>query len=251
MRTVLFITSFCLLICTAHAQEKFIEVTVTDTAMVKPDQFIYQLMVIPDESFETDTLRYADPGAYRQNLASLKNKRAQQMDSLKQELKKMGFNIFPPSLAEQVNYTAAADLYPSGLTVLTGNTDSLKLLVSIVKKNKSLGGMVTSVFARDEISWFKKLDKKLMQQAERKAGELAQLSGKKLGKVISVIQNKETKEKSTGWTIYPPLSSLYSDAVPGWHTEIKNRNDFVTFSTDEVSTRYAIQDTLVVRFAME
>jgi outer membrane protein OmpA-like peptidoglycan-associated protein len=251
MRTFLCIAFFSLLFCTAHAQEKFIEVTVTDTAMVKPDQFIYQLMLIPDENFETDTLRYADPVAFRKNSASLKNKRSQQMDSLKQELRKMGFNIFPPNLAEQFNYSAASDFYSAGLTVLTGTTDSLKLLVSMIKKNKSFAGVVTSVFARDETSWFKGLHKKIMQQAERNAGDLALLSGRKLGKIISVIQNKETKEKSSGWAIYPPLSSLYSDTVPGWHTEIKNRNDFVTFSSDEISTRYAIQDTLVVRFAME
>jgi Protein of unknown function (DUF541) len=250
---ILIITFFVLLCFEGFAQEKFIEVTVSDTAWVKPDNFIYRISVntTDDEYAEVDTLVYTDPGAYKQKRKQKQLIRNTMLDSVTQLIKEKGYRILPPTIAEAFLIAGEVGYNSNSILVITGSVDSLRSLYNLVSGNVALQANVESVFAKDESPDRKYLYKKLLAQAAKNATAIAELTGKKAGKVVSVTEFAEAKSESPGgWTVYPPLSAMASSVIPGWHTTIKG-NSIYNLTEDRIVTTYLIHNTLTVRFGLE
>ena len=73
------------------------------------------------------------------------------------------------------------------------------------------------------------LTKKLLTKAKNNATFITEQSGKKLGKLLQVIEQQD--ESQGGWTVYPPLSALSQANFPN------------------VSGKIILNKKLVVRYA--
>lgn len=235
--------------CRLTAQEKFIEVTVSDTAWVKPDNIIYSIRIIRDNEMVADTLQYADPKSYNKKLMQVLAQQKKSLDSLACELGKKRFRILPPTFWEEYSLAGENEFKDFPIVVKVSSVDSLKILRDLVAVNKNISGFVLKCFAKNERPALNYLYQKIMLEATERAKVLAALSKKKAGQVISVTESEEQKGKSE-WAIYPPLSSQYKSAVPGWHTDIVDTGFMIGASDDIVST-YVLYKTLIVRFAID
>ena len=97
-------TFFALLCCSQlMAQQKFIEVTVSDTVLVKPDLFIYKIMLTPED----DVSVYGGSRKGHQPIEDVfeqrQSKTTKRLDSLKSALVSGGFVVYPFSLSDSVN----------------------------------------------------------------------------------------------------------------------------------------------------
>lgn len=249
---VLMIPLFLLSALTCFAQEKFIQVTVVDTAWVKPDNFLYRISVnTEEEDAVLDTLAYTDAALFKQRRKQKEIIQKKAFDAFRQVLQKKGFRILAPGMEEAYLTAAVIDSKKTSLLVITRSIDSLATLFSIVSADQSLEGYMESAFASDESPYYNNLYKKLLAQATKNATVIAGLSDRKIGKIISVTESAEDKNpNSGGWTLYPPLSVIAGNAVPGWHTTIKGRALY-NLNGDQLVTPYLIYNSLTVRFEFE
>jgi uncharacterized protein YggE len=228
----------------ASSQEKFVEVTVSDTAWVKPNQFVYSIWVLPSAADDNqDTLN--NFSSYQKKQLAIKTKQRQVLDSLRDMVFKKGFFILPVN----VHYAYSTEGEGSNsVDVLTSTTDSLALLYNLIDNNLNVTGRVSSVSSSNEGVYENYLLKKLLSKANAKATEIANLSGIKIGKILSV---KEARRESSngGWAAYPP-HFLSSSMEPAW-VETRSTGRYQSSDLPTVNGLYPIENTLVVRFAVQ
>ncbi|MES2847842.1 MAG: hypothetical protein V4685_02215 [Bacteroidota bacterium] len=229
------------------AQQKFIEVTVSDTVLIKPDCFMYRISLSRSDN-ALDTMAYTNPDTYKLLLLAKAVAQRTKLDSLKKQLKQKNFRCVPASIKEAYQFNT--DYMYGGFNyyfvdVITNTTDSIKLLYNIVSENRDLSGAFIESFTLNKAPYEKRLYQKLLASAQTKAETLALLSKRKVGAVISITEGKE--KESQGWTIYPPLSAIADSAAPGWHTTINEPN----YTTNETVNNYVMVNSLVVKYALE
>ena len=91
---------FC---CHAMAQQKFIEVTVSDTVLAKADLFVYKLMLTSDEDFAEFERPFKNQPSMEDIRQERQMKGQHSFDSLKSALTAEGFMLVKPSLQESFN----------------------------------------------------------------------------------------------------------------------------------------------------
>jgi len=226
------------------AQEKFIEVTVSDTVLAEAQTFVYKLSVTKDEISSYYPARNSNPV----QLMEQQNKRAKRsLDSLIQTLKQKRFNILPLSARDTFEMTPLSDRTFSR-RILVHTLDSLAQLYQLIKNDARIIATLDVTIAGDESSFQKTLWQKLISKATEKAKNIAAFTNHRITGVLSVTDTPEDKTTG-GWTSYPPLSRYFS--VPGWHTTIGPAETDVLVSNAPISTLYPIKATCVVRFAIE
>ncbi|MEP7318956.1 MAG: hypothetical protein ABI921_09435, partial [Panacibacter sp.] len=201
-----------------------------------------------NEDPREDELQYKNLQAYnkkmQQNLISQKKT----FDSLNAALKRSGFTILPPSVVDL--YMQADQEYKiNSVDIIVTTVDSVQLLYNSIRNNKSLIGSIETAAAKNELSYYKNLYKKLIEKANTKATMIALSGNLKLGTIFSVIENKP-EDAPGGWTAYPPLSALSNNVVPGWHTTIKGRAAYI-LSGKSIEAGYIISNSLTVRFSAD
>lgn len=224
-----------------HAQQKFIEVTVSDTVLAQAQTFVYKLTAI-DDFMPYDTSVSAD-----QAIEQRKSNSKRTLDSLIFILQQKGFNIQPLSTQDTFMLVSSAGITFSR-RILIHSVDSLSQLYQLIKNNTRLMASVEVAVARDESVYQKALWKKLLAVAAEKAKTLAVSTNHRITGVISITDKPEYMTVG-GWTSYPPLSRDF--VIPGWHTTIGASELEVLNSTFPINTLYPIRGTCVVRFAME
>lgn len=240
------LTCFLLLSGKAICQEKYIEVTVSDTAWIEPNQYVYTFSSLPVINDIPDTTETTTQGI-RLKMAAAYNQQKQSVDSFKNVLIKKGFTILPQPITESYTVKEFESL-PLSFRVITSSADSVKMLYDYIKDGSKFYGGVVAHTSTTEEAYKQILNKRIISAARKKAIDLAGLSGLKLGGILAV---KEQPLPQTGWTAYPPLSGLNEDwassVIPGWHTTIYPRR----YYSAEVTGQYKIENTLVVRFAAQ
>jgi hypothetical protein len=228
------------------AQEKFIEVTVSDTVLAEAQTFVYKLSVAKDDNPFYYTARNTNPA----QLMEQQSKHAKRsLDSLILTLKQRKFNILP--LSAQDTFEMAPLSYRAfSRRILVHTLDSLVQLFQLIKNDTRITSTVDVAIASDESTYQKALWEKLIAKATEKAKNIAAFTNHRITGVLSVTDTPEEKNAG-GWTSYPPLSALGDANVPGWHTTLKPTQLEVLASTLPVNTLYPIKATFIVRFALE
>ncbi len=230
----------------ATCQEKFIEVTVTDTAWVTPNQFIYTIMANPAPE---DVLDDTDSGngalGYVKRKMTISQRQKMIVDSLRDILNAKGFHILPQNIEN--SFSANDENSSFSIQVFTTTVDSIAVIFELVKDKPSLYGTLTWVKATGEEIYRKKLLQKLINTSKDKATTIAAASNLKIANIISV---QETPKEEGGWTAYPPLSAFARSAVPGWHTTIYPNHNYSGLKAG-INNQYQIESSFVVRFAVQ
>lgn len=236
-----------LLCCNAMAQQKFIEVTVSDTVLVKADLFVYKIALAPDREYsEVDTTPRSPQLLEAMIQQRLQNSR-RSFDSLRSALSAGGFVLYKSSLEDSFNIIQS-DVYYFSMRIMTHSADSLAMLYRRLRDVKGLAGYLELAVAAHDSSYQKKLFKKILGMARIKAETIAAYSDQRVRGVLAVTENKADGGETGGWTSYPPLSALTESVIPGWHTTIRPAN---IIPASSAMGWYPLAGTLTVRFGIE
>ena len=226
------------------AQEKFIEVTVSDTVLAEAQTFVYKLSVAKEDNPLYYTARNSNPIQSMEQ----QNKRAKRsLDSLIQILKQKRFNILPLSAQDTFEIASLLDRRFSR-RILVHTLDSLAQLYQLIKNDARITATLDVTIAGDESAFQKTLWQKLISKATEKAKNIAAFTNHRITGVLSVTDTHEDKNTG-GWTSYPPLGRYFN--VPGWHTTIGPAETDVLVSDVPISTLYPIRAACIVRFTVE
>ena len=239
-----------LLICCFHAsaQQKYIEVSISDTILAKADWYSYRILLNAG-SDASDYTASRKKNSTEDWYDQRQTKTALAFDTLLQKLKANGFRTDKPSLGDSINVYKRE--YPFLITrVITHSLDSLRLLGSLLKDQKNLVGYLESSAATNDSVFQKRLLKKILDKARAKAETIAVFSDLHVRGVISVSENRaEADKQQGGWTSYPPLSQ-FADMIPGWHTNIGPLSGLDTTNPDAVGW-YLLSGNYTIRFWVE
>jgi hypothetical protein len=235
--------------CGAMAQQKFIEVTASDTVLAKANLFVYKITLTPEDDFS----EFGGPSKTRRSMEDIMQlrrlKAEHTFDSLKKVLKAEGFNVCKSSLGDSFNIYQHDMPFFSARTV-THSIDSLGLLYRQLRNQKGLIGSLELAVAVPDSSYQKSLFKKILAQAWTKAENIAACNNQHVQGILAVTENKTEEGGTGGWTSYPPLSALGDSMIPGWHTTIRAQASIVI--ADPISMDwYPLAGTFTVRFSVE
>jgi hypothetical protein len=215
------------------AQQKFIEVTVSDTVLTKADLFVYKIVLTSFEDLDQRT--------------QMKTQRT--FDSLKSVLSAEGFVLISPSLAESYNISRP-EMSFLWTHILTHSIDSLGILYRQLRSQKGLTGLLELAVAQQDSAYQAKLYKKILDKAREKAETIAAQSNQHVQGVLAVTENKGEKDGTGGWTSYPPLSDIATSVIPGWHTTILSPAKGI-IADPSLAGWYPLAGTFTVRFGVE
>jgi hypothetical protein len=229
------------------SQQKFIEVTVDDTVLVKPDLFVYNIIIENSGNYEREVMR--DAKTYEKQRAIIQHTLSKLYDSLKTVFTNAGFYVLPRSLRSSV--ISSEDDANYTINLVTTTTDSVKMIYDMIRNTEFTEGFLWLSKAKDETTYLNLLYKKIIEKAKEKATTIAALSGQKLGSVYSVSETNDMAQTS-GWTAYPPLSQLSASVIPGWHTTIQeNSSSMITDSAALKEDNYVIRQGFTLKFIVE
>lgn len=242
MKISTLLTGFMLAGLFAHAQQKTIEVTATDTVYLKATEFWYSIMV--DDAADDMNDAFDTTSAYKnynlRRARAAENKKRLE-DSLSALLAGKGFVVLTPAF--ESSFALNYDNHGFGINILVHSVDSVQLLYNIIKNNPLVTAYINIRKASDETAARKRLVAKVLAAARAKAAVIADACKLTLGTITTV---KEV-ENDGGWVAYPPLSALAN--VPGWHTTASKLN-LASAKNAEVDY-YAISATLTVTFTAQ
>jgi hypothetical protein len=232
--------------CQTMAQQKYIEVTVSDTVLVKPDLFIYKIILTPDDDPQefVAARRGHQPmeDVYEQRLSKGKNR----FDSLKSALRAGGYAVYRSSLGDSVNIIQP-EMSLFFARVITHSIDSLEILSRRLRDMKGLRGYLEESVATQDSSFQEELFRKILRRARAKAESIAAFNDQHVRGVLTVTEGKKEDVSGGGWTSYPPLSALTEDLTPGWHTTISGPSKIVVGNLSAIGW-YPLSGTFTVRF---
>ena len=238
---------FC---CHGMAQQKFIEVTVSDTVLAKADLFVYQIMLTPEEDFA----EFERPSKNQRSMEDIRQERQMKgqrsLDSLKSALMAEGYMLVKPSLEESFNIYQREMRIPS-ISIMTRSVDSLTTLCHQLQHQKGLVGILQVAIASHDSSYQDKLFKKILDKARKKAQSIADFSNLHIQGVLAVTENKTEGREVGGWTSYPPLSDLAESIVPGWHTTVNSTLKNIVIADLSSIGWYPLAGSFTVRFWVE
>jgi len=244
---LLFLSILALLTGATYSQEKYIEVTVSDTVLAEANTYVYKI-VMSNFTIERYMDRIVDTGNGRDHAAitdRLLNAARVHFDSLLSVIRQKGYTVLPMS-PQDTFYIDEQGQRPYFRSILTHSLDSLSQLYQLLRNEKNITAY--AVQYADESSHQKDLYKKLIATATSKAKIIASYSGRQLGKILFV--EEKPVEKGGGWTSYPPLSALGDSEISGWHTTIYPAVQMLN-RTSAINNLIPLANTLVVRFAIE
>ena len=229
------------------AQEKFIEVTVSDTVLVEANTFVYRVTLSAIPLADYAVSHHLN---YEQAMHLERRREMEALDSLIHALQQKGFVALPPSASDSFQ-TQSMSNRSTYRRILVHTIDSLSRLFQFVKKDLRFEGSVEKARASDESTAQKMLWEKVLVAGRQKATVLAAASGLHITGVLSVIDKAEEKAAG-GWTSYPPLSALGDESsIPGWHTTFGPYAENVLVTGVSINTFYPINATFTIRFAVE
>ena len=226
----------------AHAQEKYVEVVVSDTLLVEPQEWFVHLNIEKnyDYSMMVDTVvTYMDtvpspPPPPAPKPVELPGTTLAQLTML---VKKYGGRVLNDTLS--ISYSVVPDKYESDKnTYLNASFGNRKSLESFLRAAAQLGDVESEITGatNPKIQDFHfALEKKLMTAAKQKAFRLAELGGGKIGGVLVI---SEVVESESGW-----LKNFIE-------TMVKMDFDRKSYARYLNSDKIKLEKSLKVRFAI-
>lgn len=185
---------FCFIISNqSSAQQKFIEVNVTDTVLAQADLFVYKIALLQNDEVEYSELRNKDGIACSKAMVQKEKMLKRIYDSVLHVLKNDKFSFIAQTVPDTFNITQR-DYNVYSASILLHSFDSLSLLYNRIKNVKYLVGSVELARASDETAYRKLLYEKLLNEATMKAKDIVAYTNQKITGVQSVIKNTKEKE---------------------------------------------------------
>ena len=195
--------------------EEFIDVTISDSIQVEPEQFVFSLFFLSDD-FESDV---------RGNVKVTENPNIKYVYSL---LKDMKLDTLPAKISFNTESVGQKQI-----SILFNSVTELKEFSQIIRLKKGLQGFVSEKATSKLKEATELLYEKLLLKAKKDALLLASKSQRELNKIIQVTVKETEDSEVGGWTAYPPLSMLRAaEAAPD---ELK-----VVFSK-QITVRYSLK----------
>jgi hypothetical protein len=195
--------------------EEFIEVTISDSIQVEPEQFIFSLFFLSDD-LESDV---------RGNVKVTENPNIKYVYSV---IKHMKLDTLPAKISFNTESVGQKQI-----SILFNSVTELKEFSQIIRLKKGLQGFVSEKATSKLKEATELLYEKLLLKAKKDALLLASKSQRELNKIIQVTVKETEDSEVGGWTAYPPLSMLRAaEAAPD---ELK-----VVFSK-QITVRYSLK----------
>lgn len=192
MKPILSLVTAMLALCiTAVAQNNTLEVTVSDTALVKADYFVFRVQFTPDMGYNsatTDTTGMrTDPTAYYRRQQEKQRQMVQELSQqMENKIKNIGFTIEPTSLGE-IGYRSSLN---SWINATTNSIKAVHDLLELIKTERSVSVNIIQLSGKEEDAVNAALLKKLMAKARERAQIVAATMGKKVVAVVSMSDRK-------------------------------------------------------------
>lgn len=180
------------------SQQQTIEIEISDTINVIPDELIYMFMINEEDESSFGRLN-------KGKFITLK------------QLKELIKNHPEIIMIEDDPSILRADIYNSLISntlIKTKSKNSINSLILELEGFSNITGNVIEMIVNDTQSAETNLKQKLIELARSKALQTTKLINRKLGEIQSIVESefvdqykKENKDKG-GWTAYPPLSGL-------------------------------------------
>lgn len=229
----------------AAAQEKYVEVVVSDTLLVEPQEWVLHLSIEKKYDYSTmidsvavaiDTVVSAPPSTGRSGPLELEGTSIAQLSAL---VKKFSGKVLTEDATVSYNLSVNRNSYETGdKKEVTASFGSRRSLEGFLKEAEKLGDVESQITGtlNPKIQDFQiALEKKLMTAAKQKAARLADLGGGKLGSVILISEVADTEG---GWL------KNFIDTI------IKmdfNRKSFAMYMNPD---KIKLEKSLKVRFAL-
>jgi hypothetical protein len=137
-----------ILLTSSHAQTNYVEVSVTDTVLVQGNQFVFQVMVLPEAAFmTTDTAPVRDPNYYRRREAEMRDRQKQMLDTLEGGFRSAGFTPLPLGIADMMASRGYGNHY---LLFRIPSTEALIRLQAFLNQQKGVMSTLQSVWSTEE-----------------------------------------------------------------------------------------------------
>jgi hypothetical protein len=242
-----FAISVCFLLhFAAVAQDNYIEVVVTDTMIVEPQEwnyFVYlQRHVEATANAPVDEeQRASDPKVLQQKRAAIKAT----IDSLRALAQQQGGEITGDP-ENPLNFTLTPTSYygdeaPQYLSIRFTKRQGIENFIRAIRHRGDLEGRITATAHPDMPPYTDRLNARLMQNAQQKAAKLAQLAGRKLGPIILISEVVEPEKDLYQGFIEHMMDADRSEWLPGWHAG----------SPDYPTDKIKLDKKLRVRFAFQ
>jgi len=180
---------------TSFAQNKFIEVEVTDTIALKPlkfqcnlyiDTYSYDAVVVEDVNATTYSEDNYDPLVAEEKA---KNK----LQEFKRTLETNRFNAGPLD-ESRVNFMERRGSSSTGFTVVVTGMDEMFRLKDLMNSRPDVTASVSVLQYADELKAEEKLIQKLISKAKARATVIGSTSGLKAGRILEVREGKQSNE---------------------------------------------------------
>lgn len=235
----------CFLLCfAANGQDNYVEVLVSDTLVVEPQEWNY--FVFLQRHLGATANPPVVSGQRASDAKDLRQKRAvtkSTIDSLRALAQQHGGEITGDP-ENPLNFTLTPTGYygdeaPQFLSVRFTNRQGIENFIRAIRHRGDLEGRITATAHPDMPPYTDRLNARIMQNARQKAAKLAQLAGRTLGPVIMISELTES-EKNLYQGLYEKMMEADRTSwLPGWHAG----------SPDYPTDKIKLDKTLRVRFA--
>lgn len=208
----------------AISQNSFIEVTVEDTVILKPIKISYLIITNPSNTTEAldlyrdekkEELKRAPKNYLAEAEKKLKNNGFVYSKTTFDKFQLLEYNKLKNYKINNYDYEYDYDNKESeeGLIVELKSLEELDKLFSTLRDQKGIKGEIFNVVQESKDKYRESLIKKLYTKAQKEASILADLSGSKIGKLISA--EEPTNNSYTIWDWYKEILSFgkFSDVV--------------------------------------
>lgn len=191
-------------------QQETIEIEVSDTINIVPDELIYMFTINGEE----------EPSFGR--LIKGNSITPERLKELIADHREIIIIEDDPSILRSEIYESLI----SNTTIKSSSKKSINDLIKDLEEFTNISGNVIEMIVEDTNSVEYRLKQKLLKVARNRALQTTQLIKRDLGEIQSIMefefvdQSKKENEKPGGWTAYPPLSGL--PHVFGTPTKVNN-----------------------------
>lgn len=234
MRTLIFSLLFLSSFVTATAQNNVIELTVSDTMLIKADYFHFRINIIPeyDTVYDTTGMR-TDPDYMKKRAERQRQKQADYQLKIENNLKENGFFTEPITLNELTFKNANQYFF----TVSTNSLKAVQYLLKVSSAERGIAFNLLHIGSKEEEEHYKRLFKKVLTKAKEKAAFVAGLQNKKVTGILSITDKR--LENQYGYTAITLLSG----------STIRKDNGAIT--EEGILNAFPIMSTITVKFSVQ
>lgn len=177
----------------AFAQDKFIQVEVTDTITLKPLDFQFNIYV----NDEMEVVAYDDEEEYDPIAELEKNKN--KLQGIKKMLENKKYKVGPLDESKLNPFKKSfSGTQRQGLTVFVSGTVEMQKLKDLIDAHPEAKTLISVTKYADEQKAEEQLIKKLMDSAKARASVIGVNSGLKPGRILEVKEGKPSGELNMG-----------------------------------------------------